>query len=69
MKNILIKIFRIYQKYVSTNTKPCCRFIPVCSDYAIEALQRHGTLKGLVLTTKRILKCNPFFKGGYDPVP
>ena len=69
MKEFLIKIFKFYQKYISANTKPHCRFIPVCSDYAIEALQKYGARSGLILTAKRILRCNPFFKGGYDPVP
>ena len=48
---------------------PCCRFIPSCSQYAIEALQKYGPLKGSFLAIKRILRCNHFSKGGYDPVP
>lgn len=46
-----------------------CKFTPTCSEYALEALEKHGFLKGMFLTLKRILKCNPFNKGGYDPVP
>ena len=49
--------------------KPCCRFYPTCSQYALEAIQKHGAFKGSLLAAYRILRCNPFSKGGYDPVP
>ena len=48
---------------------PCCRFTPTCSEYALTAFERYGAVKGLYLSVKRILRCNPFCKGGYDPVP
>ena len=69
MKNVLIKIIMLYRRYISPIKKPCCRFMPTCSEYAIEALGKYGVIKGLYLSVKRILKCNPFMKGGYDPVP
>ncbi|MEG1990891.1 MAG: membrane protein insertion efficiency factor YidD, partial [Christensenella sp.] len=47
----------------------CCRFTPTCSQYAVEAVTKYGALKGTFLAIKRILRCNPLFKGGYDPVP
>jgi len=68
MKNILIKIIRSYQK-IPGNFHNNCRFIPTCSNYAIEAITVHGSVKGSFLAVKRILRCNPFGKSGYDPVP
>ena len=69
MKHLLIKLIRIYQRGISPLTPPSCRFIPTCSNYAVEALQKHGAIKGSLLTIWRILRCNPLGKGGYDPVP
>lgn len=73
MKNpvsyILIGMIRLYQKAVSPLKLPSCRFTPTCSQYAIEAIMVHGALKGGALGLWRILRCNPFCKGGYDPVP
>ena len=68
IRNFLIFIIKLYRKYISPLKKPCCRFIPTCSEYAIEALRKYGVIKGLYLSVKRILRCNPFCKGGYDPV-
>lgn len=70
MKKICIGVIRFYQKYISP-LKPygTCKYYPTCSNYAIEAYQKYGFLKGTVLTVWRILRCNPFSKGGYDPVP
>lgn len=68
MKKILIKLIRIYRKYISPMKAPCCRFYPTCSQYAIDAIEKYGVLKGSFLAIKRILKCHPFNKGGYDPV-
>lgn len=68
MKKILISMIRFYKKFISPLKKPCCRFYPSCSVYAIEAITKHGAVKGSFMATKRILKCNPFCKGGYDPV-
>lgn len=70
INNILIGLINIYRKYLSPMKRtPSCRFIPTCSQYAIEALQKYGPLKGSFLAVKRILRCNHFSKGGYDPVP
>ena len=68
MKNILIFFIRIYRKYISPLKKPCCRFYPTCSQYAIEALQKYGAIKGTGMAVCRIARCNPLCKGGYDPV-
>ncbi|MCM3638176.1 membrane protein insertion efficiency factor YidD [Sporosarcina luteola] len=69
MKSILISIIKIYQKIISPLTPPSCRFYPTCSHYGVEALQKHGALKGTWLTIRRISKCHPFHEGGFDPVP
>ena len=67
---ILIGMVRIYRKYISPMKRmPSCRYIPTCSQYAIEALQKYGPLKGSYLAIRRILRCNHFHKVGYDPVP
>lgn len=69
MKQIFIGIIRFYQKFISPMTPPTCRFYPTCSHYGLEAFQKHGAFKGFWLTCKRILKCQPFHPGGFDPVP
>lgn len=69
MKNLLIRLIRFYQKYLSGLKPPCCRFYPTCSAYCLEAVCRFGALKGMYLGVRRILRCNPLFKGGIDPVP
>ena len=69
MKNICMALIKFYQKNVSPMKKPCCRFYPTCSSYALEAYNKYGFFKGSYLTIWRILRCNPFCKGGYDPVP
>nr|WP_034218625.1 membrane protein insertion efficiency factor YidD [Lachnoclostridium phytofermentans] len=70
MKRILIAIVKLYRKYISPMKRvPTCRFTPTCSEYAMEALQRYGAIKGSYLSVRRILKCHPFHKGGFDPVP
>ena len=69
MKHIMIWLISLYRKYISPLKPPCCRFTPTCSAYAIEAFQKRGFFAGLILTTWRILRCNPFGRGGYDPVP
>ncbi len=69
MKRILIGLIRLYRRYISPLKPPCCRFTPSCSAYAIEALEKRGLLAGTILALWRILRCNPFCKGGYDPVP
>ncbi len=69
LKKILIAMIRGYQKYISPAFPRHCRFEPTCSQYAIEAIQKHGLWKGTGLAAWRILRCNPFCKSGYDPVP
>ena len=69
MKHFMIWLVRLYQKFISPLTPPCCRFTPTCSAYAIEAFTKRGFFIGLILTVWRVLRCNPFCKGGYDPVP
>ena len=70
MKKIMIHMIRFYQKYLSPlKVRTHCIYTPTCSQYAIEALEKYGALKGSLLAIWRILRCNPFSKGGYDPVP
>ncbi len=69
MKSVLLAIIWFYKKAISPYTRNACRFTPTCSDYAVQAIKRHGALKGLGLSVWRVLRCNPFGKGGYDPVP
>ena len=69
MKKLILKMIRFYQKYISPMSPPTCRFYPTCSQYAIEAVEEHGAIKGSYLATCRILKCHPFHEGGFDPVP
>lgn len=69
MKKLMIRIIKFYQKGVSPTKPACCRFIPTCSAYAIEAIETHGAFKGFFLSLWRVLRCNPLCKGGYDPVP
>lgn len=70
IKNFLIWLVKLYKKYLSPlKGHASCIYTPTCSAYAIEALEKHGAIKGGFLTIWRILRCNPFSKGGYDPVP
>lgn len=69
MKRILILLIRFYQGAVSPHFPPSCRFTPTCSQYAVEAIARHGALKGTWLALRRILRCHPWGGSGYDPVP
>ena len=69
MKRLLSALVKFYRKYISPLRPPCCRYYPTCSQYALEALEKYGALKGGWLALRRILRCNPFHKGGYDPVP
>ncbi len=69
MKRLILKLIRWYQKKITVNTPAKCRYIPTCSQYAAEAVETRGVTVGLLLFIKRFLKCNPLFKGGYDPVP
>jgi putative membrane protein insertion efficiency factor len=69
MKHLMIWLISFYRKFISPYKPPCCRFTPTCSAYAIDAFSKRGFFAGLILTCWRILRCNPFSKGGYDPVP
>ena len=69
MKNILIAMIRFYQKFLSPLKHTRCPYTPTYSQYGLEAIQKYGAFKGSLLACWRILRCNPFSKGGYDPVP
>ncbi|MCD4707788.1 MAG: membrane protein insertion efficiency factor YidD [Candidatus Sabulitectum sp.] len=69
MSGLLIGMVRLYRRTVSPFLPPSCIYTPTCSAYAEEALKRHGAVKGLVFSVKRILRCHPWHSGGYDPVP
>ncbi len=66
---ILLLPIKFYQRFISPLTPPSCRFTPTCSQYAVEALQKHGPVTGLYLAIRRILRCHPWGGHGYDPVP
>ena len=69
MKKVLIWLIKFYRKYISgMKSAPTCKYYPTCSEYGLQAIEKYGSLKGLFLGIKRILKCNPFSKGGYDPL-
>lgn len=69
MKKLLMKGVKGYQKVISPLFPPSCRYYPTCSHYMLDALEQHGAVKGTLMGTARILRCQPFLKGGYDPVP
>ena len=69
MKKAIVALIRFYRRSISPYKQPSCRFIPTCSAYALEAVEKYGALKGSWLAIRRILKCHPFHEGGYDPVP
>jgi putative membrane protein insertion efficiency factor len=70
VKLILIFLIKVYRKYISPlKGRPTCIYTPTCSLYAMEALQKYGAIKGTYLAVRRVLRCHPFAKGGYDPVP
>lgn len=69
MKKLFLFLIRFYRRHISPLKQPCCRFIPTCSQYALEAIEKYGALKGSWLALRRLLRCHPFHKGGYDPVP
>lgn len=69
MKRVLLWLIRFYQRQISPGLPPSCRFTPTCSEYARQAIEKYGALKGTYLAVRRLLKCHPFHPGGYDPVP
>ena len=69
MRKILIAIIKFYQKNISPLKRTKCPYYPTCSNYGLEAIKKYGAFKGGILALWRILRCNPFSKGGYDPVP
>ncbi len=68
-KQLLFILIRFYQIFISPLLGPNCRYVPTCSAYALEAVEKYGSLKGGALALKRVLRCHPFHTGGYDPVP
>jgi putative membrane protein insertion efficiency factor len=68
MKKVFLSVIKFYRKYISPGRPSCCRFIPTCSQYALDAINKYGAFKGAIMALYRILRCNPFCKGGYDPV-
>lgn len=68
MKQIAIWLIKIYRLFVSPLKPPTCRFMPTCSDYALQAIEKHGIIIGGKMAVRRILRCHPFHPGGYDPV-
>lgn len=69
MKKALIYLISLYKKKISVNTRAHCRFRPTCSSFAIGAIEKHGAILGSLMAVCRILRCNPLFRAGYDPVP
>jgi len=69
MKSLFLRLIRFYRRRISPYTQPHCRFYPTCSSYALEAIERFGSLRGGWMALKRFLRCNILFPGGYDPVP
>jgi uncharacterized protein len=69
VKGAVLAALRFYKRQISPQLPPACRYTPTCSEYAMEAIERRGVIVGGLLATKRVLSCNPFSRGGYDPVP
>jgi len=69
MKQVLQQLLALYKRWVSPALPVACRFVPTCSEYAMQAVERHGTVRGALLATCRVLRCHPFARAGYDPVP
>ncbi len=68
MKHAVLAALRFYKRAVSPLLPPACRYTPTCSEYALEAVEKHGALRGSALAVRRVLSCHPFTRGGYDPV-
>ena len=69
MRWLLLALIRFYQRFISPLTPPSCIYEPTCSNYAVQAINKHGAAKGTWLAVRRILRCHPWAQGGYDPVP
>jgi len=69
VRRILIFFIRVYRKIISPGLPSTCRFYPTCSEYSLQAIEKYGAAKGIVLSVKRISRCHPWNPGGYDPVP
>jgi putative membrane protein insertion efficiency factor len=69
MKRVVLAALRFYKAQISPALPPACRYTPTCSEYAIEAVEQYGALRGTVMAVRRVVSCNPFARGGYDPVP
>ncbi len=69
MTRVMLLMLRFYKRFLSPLLPPACRFTPTCSEYAMEAIDRHGPVRGGYLSTRRLLRCHPFNPGGHDPVP
>ncbi len=69
MKRACLSAIRFYQKNLSPLKASCCRYVPTCSEYAAQAIERFGAARGTLLAARRIARCQPFCQGGYDPVP
>jgi putative membrane protein insertion efficiency factor len=69
MKAVAQFVLRAYKRFISPMLPACCRYVPTCSEYATEAIEMHGVLRGSLMAVARLLRCHPFAKSGYDPVP
>ena len=69
MKQVFLLMIKFYRVFLSPLKPPSCRYIPTCSEYALIAIEKYGAMKGGWMAVKRVLRCHPFHKGGYDPVP
>ena len=69
LKRIFIRLIRFYQRFVSPGLPASCRFYPTCSEYMVQAVEKRGLWRGLALGLRRVLRCNPFHPGGFDPIP
>ena len=69
MRRLLTFVIKLYKLVVSPLLPPACRFLPTCSDYAMEAIEKHGAAKGSYMALRRVLRCHPLCEGGFDPVP
>ncbi|MGA2200756.1 MAG: membrane protein insertion efficiency factor YidD [Terriglobales bacterium] len=68
MKSLALGLLRLYKRWISPAFPPSCRYVPTCSEYAMEAVERYGALRGGMMAAWRVLRCHPLAKGGYDPV-